>query len=110
MYIPIFARLAGTRCAWPRPGRRDANEIGLLMNLRDAGKPELDMKAPRVRPTSLRSSDRGSLLRYMGLRELPAPGSIRSLLDQRYIYLARKASFSHTCHCSRSTRCARDLG
>ena len=42
------------------------------MNLRDSGDPDLDLKAPRVRPTSLRSSDRGSLLRYMGLREFRA--------------------------------------
>ena len=42
---------------------------GLLMNLCDSGAPELDLKPPRLRPTSLRSSDRGSLLKYMGLRE-----------------------------------------
>ncbi|EIW72030.1 hypothetical protein TREMEDRAFT_26165 [Tremella mesenterica DSM 1558] len=40
---------------------------GLLLNLRDSGAPELDYRTSRVRPTSLRSSDRSSLLRYMGL-------------------------------------------
>ncbi|WWD19878.1 hypothetical protein CI109_104347 [Kwoniella shandongensis] len=40
---------------------------GLLMSLRDCGSPELDRRATRIRPTSLRTSDRSSLLRYMGL-------------------------------------------
>ncbi|WWC72258.1 uncharacterized protein I206_106220 [Kwoniella pini CBS 10737] len=40
---------------------------GLLMSLRDSGSPDLDVKKKRVRPTSLRTSDRSSLLRYMGL-------------------------------------------
>ncbi|WVW86427.1 hypothetical protein I302_108475 [Kwoniella bestiolae CBS 10118] len=40
---------------------------GLLMSLRDSGSPDLDAKKTRVRPTSLRTSDRSSLLRYMGL-------------------------------------------
>ncbi|OCF30918.1 cytoplasmic protein [Kwoniella heveanensis CBS 569] len=40
---------------------------GLLMSLRDSGAPDLDAKKTRVRPTSLRTSDRSSLLRYMGL-------------------------------------------
>ncbi|ORY31584.1 transport protein Avl9-domain-containing protein [Naematelia encephala] len=40
---------------------------GLLMSLKDSGSPELDSRGKRVRPTSLRSSDRSSLLRYMGL-------------------------------------------
>lgn len=42
---------------------------GLLMALRDCGSPELDARKQRTRPTSLRTSDRASLLRYMGLRE-----------------------------------------
>ncbi|KAK8853450.1 hypothetical protein IAR55_004157 [Kwoniella newhampshirensis] len=40
---------------------------GLLMSLRDCGSPDLDRRAARIRPTSLRTSDRSSLLRYMGL-------------------------------------------
>nr|ODN81349.1 hypothetical protein L203_05604 [Cryptococcus depauperatus CBS 7841] len=40
---------------------------GLLLNLRESGSPNLDYKSSRVRPTSLRTSDRSSLLRYMGL-------------------------------------------
>ncbi|BEJ15278.1 hypothetical protein CspHIS471_0410450 [Cutaneotrichosporon sp. HIS471] len=40
---------------------------GLLMNLRDCGSPMLDARTLRTRPTSLRTSDRASLLRYMGL-------------------------------------------
>ncbi|KLT44676.1 hypothetical protein CC85DRAFT_242154 [Cutaneotrichosporon oleaginosum] len=40
---------------------------GLLMNLRDCGSPMLDARTQRTRPTSLRTSDRASLLRYMGL-------------------------------------------
>ncbi|WRT69977.1 uncharacterized protein IL334_006970 [Kwoniella shivajii] len=40
---------------------------GLLMSLKDCGAPDLDVKKTRVRPTSLRTSDRSSLLRYMGL-------------------------------------------
>jgi hypothetical protein len=43
---------------------------GLLMALKDCGDPDLDLSKQRVRPTSLRTSDRASLLRYMGLREL----------------------------------------
>lgn len=42
---------------------------GLLMSLRDCGSPMLDARTHRTRPTSLRTSDRASLLRYMGLRE-----------------------------------------
>ena len=38
------------------------------MNLSDAGGPELDFRSEKAkRPTSLRTSDRNSLLRYMGL-------------------------------------------
>ncbi len=42
--------------------------LGLLMNLADAGSPKLDFRSgqPR-RASSLRTSDRNSLLRYMGL-------------------------------------------
>lgn len=41
---------------------------GLLLNLTDAGDPALDFRSARPsRPTSLRTSDRNSLLRYMGL-------------------------------------------
>ncbi|KAL1405262.1 hypothetical protein Q8F55_008888 [Vanrija albida] len=40
---------------------------GLLMSLRDSGDPALDYRKQRDRPTSLRTSDRASLLRYMGL-------------------------------------------
>ncbi|WVQ66747.1 uncharacterized protein L199_004938 [Kwoniella botswanensis] len=40
---------------------------GLLMSLKDSGSPDLDAKKTKVRPTSLRTSDRSSLLRYMGL-------------------------------------------
>ncbi|GFZ51075.1 Late secretory pathway protein avl9 [Saitozyma sp. JCM 24511] len=40
---------------------------GLLLSLRDSGSPELDYRTKRARPTSLKSSDRESLLRYMGL-------------------------------------------
>lgn len=46
---------------------------GLLMALRDCGSPELDARKQRTRPTSLRTSDRASLLRYMGLREFAFP-------------------------------------
>lgn len=42
---------------------------GLLLSLQDCGSPNLRKKHKRERPTSLRSSDRTSLLRYMGLRE-----------------------------------------
>jgi hypothetical protein len=41
---------------------------GLLLNLADAGGPDLDFRSEKAkRPTSLRTSDRNSLLRYMGL-------------------------------------------
>ncbi|GHJ86101.1 hypothetical protein NliqN6_2503 [Naganishia liquefaciens] len=41
---------------------------GLLMNLADAGDPSLDFRSESAKkPTSLRTSDRNSLLRYMGL-------------------------------------------
>ena len=40
------------------------------MNLKECGSADLDYRATRTRPTSLRTSDRSSLLRYMGLREL----------------------------------------
>ncbi|ORX40483.1 transport protein Avl9-domain-containing protein [Kockovaella imperatae] len=40
---------------------------GLLMNLRDCGSAELDAKTTRTRPNSLRTSDRASVLRFMGL-------------------------------------------
>ncbi|WVQ83691.1 hypothetical protein IAT38_005835 [Cryptococcus sp. DSM 104549] len=40
---------------------------GLLLSLKDSGSPDLDHKSTRVRPTSLRTSDRASMLRYMGL-------------------------------------------
>jgi hypothetical protein len=41
------------------------------MNLKECGSADLDYRSTRTRPTSLRTSDRASLLRYMGLRELP---------------------------------------
>lgn len=42
--------------------------LGLLFNLADAGEPSLDFRTRKAkRPTSLRTSDRNSLLRYMGL-------------------------------------------
>jgi hypothetical protein len=38
------------------------------MNLADAGGPDLDFRSEKAhRPSSLRTSDRNSLLRYMGL-------------------------------------------
>lgn len=41
---------------------------GLLRNLQDCAGPELNEYAKRLtRPTSLRTSDRNSLLSYMGL-------------------------------------------
>ncbi|WVQ75611.1 hypothetical protein IAR50_005240 [Cryptococcus sp. DSM 104548] len=40
---------------------------GLLMDLYESGKPELEKEVKKARPTSLRTSDRGSLLRFMGL-------------------------------------------
>jgi hypothetical protein len=41
---------------------------GLLLNLADAGDPSLDFRTKTAnKPTSLRTSDRNSLLRYMGL-------------------------------------------
>ncbi|KAJ9107482.1 hypothetical protein QFC21_000935 [Naganishia friedmannii] len=41
---------------------------GLLLNLADAGDPSLDFRKKTAnKPTSLRTSDRNSLLRYMGL-------------------------------------------
>ncbi len=43
-------------------------ELGLLLNLGDAADPSLDFRTgPTKRPSSLRTSDRNSLLRYMGL-------------------------------------------
>jgi hypothetical protein len=41
------------------------------MNLKECGSADLDYRSTRTRPTSLRTSDRASLLRYMGLRKLP---------------------------------------
>jgi hypothetical protein len=43
------------------------------MNLKECGSADLDYRSTRTRPTSLRTSDRSSLLRYMGLRKLPLP-------------------------------------
>ncbi len=41
---------------------------GLIRNLQDCADPELDnYERNLVRPTSLKTSDRGSLLSYMGL-------------------------------------------
>ncbi|KAI9633849.1 putative cytoplasm protein [Dioszegia hungarica] len=40
---------------------------GLLLELQDSGSPDLDIRPRRPRPTSFKSSDRRSLLRYMGL-------------------------------------------
>jgi hypothetical protein len=43
------------------------------MNLKECGSADLDYRSTRTRPTSLRTSDRASLLRYMGLRKLSIP-------------------------------------
>jgi len=43
------------------------------MNLKECGSADLDYRSTRTRPTSLRTSDRASLLRYMGLRKLSNP-------------------------------------
>jgi hypothetical protein len=43
------------------------------MNLKECGSADLDYRSTRTRPTSLRTSDRASLLRYMGLRKLSDP-------------------------------------
>jgi hypothetical protein len=43
------------------------------MNLKECGSADLDYRSTRTRPTSLRTSDRASLLRYMGLRKLSGP-------------------------------------
>ncbi|ODN95301.1 hypothetical protein L198_04694 [Cryptococcus wingfieldii CBS 7118] len=40
---------------------------GLLMDLYESGRPELEKEMKKARPTSLRTSDRASLLRFMGL-------------------------------------------
>jgi hypothetical protein len=83
---------------------------GLLMNLADAGSPKLDFRAGAAqRPTSLKTSDRNSLLRYMGL-PLHTFGKVDSSSSwtQRGNLLFnydhhREASFSRTYRCKRST-------
>jgi hypothetical protein len=85
--------------------------IGLLMNLKECGSAELDSRTTRTRPTSLRSSDKASLLRYMGLREsLLWPLSGRVLTAQLYPYLAKIPSSSRTSHYSRSSPSERHHG
>jgi hypothetical protein len=54
---------------------------GLLLNLADAGDPSLDFRTKTAnKPTSLRTSDRNSLLRYMGL-PLHTFGKVSVLAD-----------------------------
>ena len=68
---------------------------GLLMSLRDCGSPELDLRPGRTRPTSLRSSDRSSLLRYMGLRECgPFRTILKLIFSQPCIFSAKMHSSS----------------
>lgn len=43
------------------------------MDLKECGSADLDYRSTRTRPTSLRTSDRASLLRYMGLRKPSIP-------------------------------------
>lgn len=75
------------------PCRECADLAGLLMQLRECGSPDLDYRAARTRPTSLRTSDRSSLLRYMGLRELRLPTHISSALIWLALCLFGKDAF-----------------
>lgn len=68
MHIPVFARVLNTRYASLRPLRLSLIRTGLLQHLDDAGSPPLANRAPTLsKPTSLRTSDRKSLLTYTGL-------------------------------------------
>jgi len=61
------------------------------MNLKECGSADLDYRTTRTRPTSLRTSDRSSFLRYMGLRKLDSP--VRLEADSSALYLFGKDSF-----------------
>ena len=61
------------------------------MNLKECGSADLDYRTTRTRPTSLRTSDRSSFLRYMGLRKLESP--VRFEADNSALYLFGKDSF-----------------
>lgn len=69
-----------------------ADATGLLMNLRECGSADLDYRTTRTRPTSLRTSDKASLLRYMGLRKL-SPLMQSGLADVSALSLFGKDSF-----------------
>ena len=70
MHISIFAHIAYTGYISLEfsPCRCLQTFLGLLQTLQDCGSPPLASRAPTLsRPTSLRTSDRRSLLAYLGL-------------------------------------------
>lgn len=83
---------------------------GLLLNLRDCGVPDLNFRTSRAKPTSLRSSDRGSLLRYMGLRESLKQVPIGLTSIQHCMFSGTTPSFSHTSRYSKWTCYKQHLG
>lgn len=70
-----------------------ADPSGLLLELQDSGSPDLDIRPRRPRPTSFKSSDRRSLLRYMGLRKLPFQDTPGYSLPYAALHLFGKDAF-----------------
>lgn len=70
MYVSILANITYTRYISSKflPCQCSRRFSGLLQTLQDCGSPPLTSRAPTLsQPTSLRTSDRRSLLAYLGL-------------------------------------------
>lgn len=109
MYISVLANITYTRYISSNfsPCRCSRRFSGLLQTLQDCGSPPLTSRAPTLsQPTSLRTSDRRSLLAYLGL-PLDLFGKVlispRNLIDPSCQNLHRMRSSSPTFHYSSST-------
>jgi hypothetical protein len=109
MYISILANISytGYISSELSPCRYSRTFLGLLQTLQDCGSPPLASRAPTLsRPTSLRTSDRRSLLAYLGL-PLDLFGKVLVLpinfADSSCLNVHRMHSSNPTSHCSNST-------
>jgi hypothetical protein len=82
MYIPIFPNICDSRSVALTSSlfhSLTSNIVDLLQTLDDCGSPPLATRAPTLsRPTSLRTSDRKSMMKYLGL-PLDVFGKVRLL-------------------------------
>jgi hypothetical protein len=109
MYVSILANITYTGYISSEfsPCQCLRTFLGLLQTLQDCGSPPLASRAPTLsQPTSLRTSDRRSLLTYLGL-PLDLFGKVfvspRYFVNPSHQNVHRMRSSNPTFHCSSST-------